>query len=75
MSGPTSLLEARAHLAGRLVGEGHREDAVGRHPLRGDEVGDPVRDDAGFAAARAGEHQERPFGGATAAPAARSARP
>ena len=58
MSGPEELLEACAHLAGRLVGEGHREDAVGRHAVGGDEVGDAVGDDARLAAARAGEHQE-----------------
>ena len=40
------------HFAGRLVGEGQGHDPLGRHALR-DQVGDPVRDHAGLAAARA----------------------
>ena len=38
-----------AELGGGLVGEGHREDAEGRHVLDADEVGDAVGEDAGLA--------------------------
>jgi len=53
------LLDARAHLAGGLVGEGDREDAVRRGALGLDHPGDAVREHARLARARAGEHQHR----------------
>jgi hypothetical protein len=56
------LLEARAHLAGRLVGEGHREDARREHVLVHDQVRHAVRDDARLAAARAREDHQRALG-------------
>ncbi len=48
---------ARAHLAGGLVGEGHRQDAVGRHALDFIEPGDAVGEHAGLAGAGAGQDQ------------------
>ena len=53
-------MHAILHLARRLVGEGDREDAVGRSALL-DDVGDPVGDDAGLARTGTGDHQQRPF--------------
>ncbi len=50
--------EAGAHLAGGLVRERDGEDAVRRDPRARDEVRDAVGDDAGLAAARAGEHEQ-----------------
>ena len=60
--GAAEPLEARAHLAGGLVGERHGEDAPRRHARARDEVRDPVRDDARLAAARAREDEQRPLG-------------
>ena len=51
------LLDARAHLPRRLVGEGDREDAPGRDPLHLDQPGDAVHQHPGLAGAGAGEHQ------------------
>jgi hypothetical protein len=51
------LLDAPAHLAGRLVRERDREDAIRSH-ARLDEARDAVGDDAGLARARAGEHKQ-----------------
>jgi hypothetical protein len=47
--------DARAHLAGRLVGEGDREDAVHRHAEHLVQPGDAVGKHAGLAGAGAGE--------------------
>jgi hypothetical protein len=52
------LVDALAHLAGGLVGEGDGEDAPGGHALF-EELGDAVGDDARLAGARAGEDQQR----------------
>ena len=52
-------LDARTHLARRLVGEGHGEDAVRRDALDLHQPGDAVREHARLAAAGAGEHQRR----------------
>ena len=57
---------ALAHLAGGFVGERDGQDGGRRHVPRGDQVRDAVRDDAGLAAARAGQDQQRTFGAATA---------
>jgi hypothetical protein len=55
------VLHAPPHLLRRLVGEGDGEHVAGGHALDGEEVGDPVRDHTGLAAARAGEHEEGPL--------------
>ena len=55
--------EPFAHLARRLVGEGHAEDLLRRNS-GAEHVGDAVGDDAGLAGSGAGEHQHRPFDGA-----------
>jgi hypothetical protein len=54
---PEDLLQARAHLAGGLVGEGHRHDAVGRDALNLHQPGNAVHQHAGLAAAGAGQDQ------------------
>ena len=53
-------LEPLAHLRGGLVGERDREDLVRLDAMRPDQVGDPVREDAGLARARARDDEERP---------------
>ena len=50
-------LDPLAHLAGRLVGEGHGQDRVGRDP-RAEQVGDPPGDHARLARAGPGEDEE-----------------
>ncbi len=52
------LLDAFAHLARGLVGEGYGEDVPRRDSLLG-EVGDASRDDARLPRARARDHEER----------------
>ncbi len=54
-------LDARAHLAGGLVGERDREDLTGLRAVAVDEVGEAVREHARLAAAGTGEDQERPL--------------
>ena len=51
------------HLPGCLVGKGHRQDTVGADAVLLNQVGDAVGDDAGLAAARPGNDQQRPVGG------------
>ncbi|MCY1503409.1 hypothetical protein D9M68_375340 [compost metagenome] len=51
------LFDALAHLAGGLVGEGHRQDRMRRGPLDLDQEGDAVHQHAGLARAGAGQHQ------------------
>jgi hypothetical protein len=55
-------LDAFAHLARRLVGEGDGEDLLGPRPTRGDDVRDAMRENARLAAAGAGEDEQRPVG-------------
>jgi hypothetical protein len=55
------LLDAFAHLAGGLVGERDRENLTRQRLARGQQVGDPVRENARLSGAGAGEHQERPL--------------
>ena len=55
------LLDALAHLARRLVGEGDGEDAIGPHATT-EQLGDAEGDDARLARAGAGEDQKRPAG-------------
>ena len=52
-------LDAVAQLTRRLVGEGDGHDARRRHADLVDQVGDAMRDDAGFAAAGPGEDEKR----------------
>ncbi len=52
-------LDAPAHLARRLVGEGHREHRERRQAADLADPGDAVGEHAGLAAAGAGEHQDR----------------
>ena len=60
---PRDAGDAVLHLAGRLVGEGDREDFVrAREPERED-VRDARRQHARLAGARPREHQHRPLGG------------
>ena len=53
--------DAVSHFSGGLVGEGHGED-LPRGDADGDEAGDAVCDDPGFAAACGGEYEQRPLG-------------
>ena len=46
------------HFVGGLVGKRHPEDAVARN-TRFDQMGNPVRDDAGLAGAGPRQHQQR----------------
>ena len=55
----SSLSEAGLHLAGGLVGEGHRQDVVGRDAHLVDQVGDAVGQHARLARAGPGQHQHR----------------
>ena len=57
--GAQQPLDPGLHLAGGLVGEGDRQDAVGTHAQGVDQVGDAVGEDAGLARAGAGQHQRR----------------
>jgi hypothetical protein len=56
---PEQPLDAPAHLACCLVGEGDGEYPVGRGPLGLDEPGDAVGQHARLAAAGSREHQHR----------------
>ena len=47
------------HLARGLVGKGHRRNPVGRIAAFVDQITDLLRNDAGLAAARTGEHEQR----------------
>ena len=61
MREPDEQLDAVAHLLRRLVGEGDREDLAGPGALGAHQPGDPVREHARLAAARAGQDQQRPL--------------
>ena len=50
------------HLVRGLVGERDRQNRRWRHMVIANDAGDAVRDDAGFAAAGAGQNQQRTFG-------------
>ena len=50
------------HLAGRFVGEGHGQNGPAGYLVGAHQVGDAVRDDAGFAAASASQNEKRAFG-------------
>ena len=51
-------LQPLLHLAGRLVGEGHRQQGAGIHAVVADQVGDAVGEGPGLAAAGTGHHQQ-----------------
>ncbi len=51
------VLDAMAHLGRRLVGEGHRQNAVRRDVQALDKEGDAVHQHAGLAGAGTGQHQ------------------
>ena len=53
---------ALLHLCGGLVGEGHGQDALRRNPFNLNEMGNPIGDDAGLAAACPGQNKQRPLG-------------
>ena len=55
---PDQVGHPPAHLVGRLVGEGERDDRRRRHAHR-DQVGHAMGDDPGLTAARTCQHQER----------------
>ena len=50
--------EALLHLVGRLIGEGDGEDVEGREAALLDQVSGAVGEDAGLAAAGAGEYEK-----------------
>jgi hypothetical protein len=52
-------LEAGAHLGRRLVGEGHRQNPLGREGAAGHLPGDPARDRRRLTRARAGKDADR----------------
>ena len=56
------VVEPAAHLARGLVGKGDREDLGRPDPVRRDQVGDAVGEDARLARPGAGDDQQRPFG-------------
>ncbi len=56
------MVEALAHLRGGLVRERDREDLRRLRADGGEQVRDPTREHAGLPGARAGDHQQRPFG-------------
>ena len=53
------MLDPAAHLAGGLIGKGHSQDFPGLGSPLLDQPGDAMRQDARFAAARAGKDQQR----------------
>ena len=55
-------LQAGLHLGGGLVGEGDRKDAIREDLLLAEQVGDPVGQYPGLAAACACENENRPVG-------------
>ncbi len=54
--------EPRLHLAGRFVGEGYGQDAVGEDVFLAEQVRDPVGEDSGLAAAGTGKNENGSFG-------------
>ncbi len=60
---PHVAADALLHLARGLVGEGHGEDLRGPGAAGGQDVRDARDEHAGLAGARAGQHQQRAFGG------------
>ncbi len=54
---PQRLPDTLFHLARRFVGKGHRRDMACLIAAAADQVGDLVRDDAGFTGTRPCQHQ------------------
>ena len=54
--------DALAELARRAIGEGHGQDLPGPHAEHADQVGDPMGQDPGLAAAGPGQDQQRSVG-------------
>ena len=55
------FFDARFHLAGRLIGEGHSQYVFGPRVVSRDQTRDPIGDHARFAAAGSGQNQDRAF--------------
>lgn len=55
---PDQFSDAGAHFLGRLLGEGHGQNFMRRDVSLPDHVGDLMREDAGFPAARAREDED-----------------
>ena len=55
--------DARAHFRRGFIGERDGQNGGRGHMFRGDQMGDAMRDDLGFTAARAREDQDRSIGG------------
>ena len=62
-AGADQLADALLHLAGGLVGEGHRQDFGRPGALGGEDMGDAGGQHARLAGAGAGQHQQRALGG------------
>jgi len=62
-----NFLHARPHFFSGFVGKSYRENVIGRHVQHANQVSDAVRQDAGFAGARACQHERRPGGGSHSA--------
>ena len=56
-------VDALAHLVGRLVGEGHAENAAGEDAQVVDQVGEPVGEGPGLPGARPRDDPDEPLGG------------
>ena len=56
------ILDALAHLGGRLVREGDGEDLRRLRADGREQMGDAAGEDAGLAGAGAGDHEQRPLG-------------
>ncbi|GAB3997915.1 hypothetical protein GCM10029992_22250 [Glycomyces albus] len=61
-AGADEIGDALAHLGGGLVGEGDRQDLAGMDVALGQQVADPVGQDAGLPRARAGDDEQRRSG-------------
>ena len=60
---PAEVLDAVAHLAGRLIGEGDGQDAVAGDVLDFHQVGDAMGEDARLARPGAGDDEDRSVDG------------
>jgi hypothetical protein len=56
-------LDARLHLAGRLVCERDRQNTIGINPQIGDQVGCALGQDASLAGTGASKYENRPVAG------------
>ena len=60
---PGELVDALAHLVGRLVGEGDAQDVPRQDAQLIDQVGEPVGQGPGLAGARPSDHPDKALGG------------